>query len=310
MPHAQDGSPFNTLAAAETLEARRLLSSAVRTGDVLRVYGDPGVDNVMVVGYADEHRDNIAVTINGATTLIRADDLDQCRIFGDTGNDRITIDSSIRNFNVRTSVFGSSGNDVIRCGNEADYVEGGTGSDRISLGNGRNFAFGYKGDDVIDGGAQRDFVSGGNGADVITGGGGRDQLQGDNGDDFILGGYADESLNEIESPDRNKDDDEGSNLPEPDGSDLIFGGRGNDTLMGQSAADVIFGQAGADSIVGGRGNDELFGMADGDTIDGTSGKDTIWGGDGTDVIRGGDETHNGEFDDIDKFIAELRPSIP
>jgi len=55
-------------------------------------------------------------------------------------------------------------------------------------------------------------------------------------------------------------------------------------------------------IDGGKDRDELFGMNGDDTPDPPArADDTIWGGDGTDVIHGGDETHNGEFKDIDKF---------
>src|SRR5215207_2131335 len=50
MPH--DGSfTRKPIARSEALEPRRLLSSAVRTGDILRVNGDAGVNDVITIGY-------------------------------------------------------------------------------------------------------------------------------------------------------------------------------------------------------------------------------------------------------------------
>lgn len=293
----------------ETLEPRLLLSSAVRTGETLRVYGDAGVDDVINVGI-DAGRDNVVVTINGTVTNIPVDDLKKVRIFGDTGNDSITIADSQSKFNIQTFIFAGAGNDRVRCRNERDYVEGDDGDDRISLGGGRNLALGGNGADVIDGGGQRDFISGGASADTISGGGDRDQLQGDNGDDFILGGYTDATLNDREGFSDNSDD--ASGFISNDGSDLIFGGRGNDTIHGDSAKDVIFGQDGDDVIEGNADRDELFGMAGNDTIDGGSSRDTIWGGDGDDLLHsggGGGETHTGEYSQIQKFIRAIVPPV-
>jgi Ca2+-binding RTX toxin-like protein len=254
----------------ETLEPRLLLSSAVRTSGVLRIYGDAGVDNVITVGL-DAGRDNVVVTINGTTTTVDADDLKKVRIFGDTGNDTITIDDSQTHFSIQTYIFAGDGDDRVRCRNERDYVEGGNGDDRISLGGGRNLALGDAGADVIDGGGQRDFISGGAGSDTLSGGGDRDQLQGDNGDDLIRGGYTDPTLNNREGFDDNTDD--ASGFVSNDGSDLIFGGRGND---------------------------------------GGSSRDTIWGGTGDDSLTsggGGGETHSGEYSQISKFMRAIIPPV-
>src|SRR5687768_1961965 len=100
----------------ESLESRLLLSSAVRTGETLRVYGDAGVDNVITVGI-DASRDNVVVTINGEVTNIPSDDLKRVRIFGDTGNDAITIDDSQSKFSIQTYIFAGDGDDRVRCRN-------------------------------------------------------------------------------------------------------------------------------------------------------------------------------------------------
>jgi Ca2+-binding RTX toxin-like protein len=279
------------LSQAEQLEPRRLLSSAVRTGDTLRVFGDVGVDNVITVGL-DAAEKNVIVVVNGQTTSVRREDLHGVRIFGDSGNDTITINSSQAIFDVQTSLFGGAGDDRLKGGDERDYIEGNDGDDRISLGNGRNFGLGDAGTDIIDGGDQRDFISGGAGPDLIHGGADRDQLQGDNGDDTIFGGTGDDA--------------------DEDGSDLIFGGRGNDLIFGQGSKDVIFGQDGNDTINGGSDRDEIFGMAGDDVLDGGTSRNTLWGGDGNDTITGvgsDGESHQGEYKLINRFIRQIVPHI-
>lgn len=280
------------LIQTEALERRLLLSSVVRTGSTLRIYGDAGVNNVIDVSFDNADKDNVLVVVNGVTTPIPAGNTKSIRIFGDTGNDTITIDSTLATFSIQTSIFGGAGDDRIRCGDERDYVEGGDGNDRISLGNGRNFGIGDLGDDIIDGGENRDFISGGGGADLIRGGLDRDQLQGDNGNDTIYGGDGDSSAE--------------------DGSDLIFGGRGDDVIFGEGSKDVIFGQDGNDTIDGGTDRDEIFGMAGDDILNGGGGDDTLWGGDGNDTLSNTGshgERHAGEYEFINKFIKTLDPKV-
>ena len=176
------------LVLSELLERRLLLSSVVRTGSTLRIYGDAGVDNVIDVAFETADRNTVDVVINGVTTPISADNLKHVRIFGDSGNDTNHHRFHRSEIRHRHEHFRRRGDDRIRCGDERDYVEGNDGNDRISLGNGRNFALGGLGDDIIDGGDQRDFISGGGGADFIRGGLDRDQIQGDNGNDTLYGG--------------------------------------------------------------------------------------------------------------------------
>ncbi|WP_299288283.1 tandem-95 repeat protein [uncultured Tateyamaria sp.] len=71
------------------------------------------------------------------------------------------------------------------------------------------------------------------------------------------------------------------------GTDLLFGGRGDDLLSGGSGGDLLFGGRGDDFVSGGSGRDVLFGGSGADTIDGGQDRDTIFGGSGDDVIRGG-----------------------
>src|SRR5260221_158363 len=74
------------------------------------------------------------------------------------------------------------------------------------------------------------------------------------------------------------------NDADEDGSDLIFGGRGNDSISGEGSKDVIFGQDGNDTINGGTDRDEIYGMAGDDVISGGGGGDTLYGGAGDDAL--------------------------
>lgn len=266
----------------EVLENRRLFASVAVTGGILRVFGDAGVDNVISVALTAD-KTTVVVTVNGASSSFAKSTVKRVRLFGDSGDDTLTVDSSQAQFNIQVDAFGLGGNDAINGGDERDNFYGGDGNDSISLGTGRNTGYGEGGKDVIAGGDQRDFISGGGGNDTIDGGAGRDQLQGDANADTIYGS---------------------------DGSDLIFGGRGDDLLFGGANSDVIFGQDGNDTLSGDSDADELFGMAGVDSISGGGDRDTIWGGAATDFLSagsGGGETHQSEMPGIRDFIREVIP---
>src|SRR5258706_12232014 len=91
------------LALAEQLEPRLLLSSVAKTGSTLRVFGDTGVDNIITVGL-DAAKDNVIVTVNGAMQSIPRGGLRRVRLFGDSGNDTITIDSTAAKFDIQTFI--------------------------------------------------------------------------------------------------------------------------------------------------------------------------------------------------------------
>jgi Ca2+-binding RTX toxin-like protein len=268
----------------EVLECRRLFASVAVTGGILRVFGDAGVDNVITVALTAD-KSTVVVTVNGNASNFAKSAVKRVRLFGDSGDDTISVDSSQTQFNVQVDGFGQGGNDTLTGGDERNNFYGGAGNDTLVLGSGRNTAYGEGGKDRIIGGDQRDFVSGGGGNDTIDGGDGRDQLQGDSNADTIRGG---------------------------DGSDLIFGGRGDDWVSGGSHSDVVFGQDGNDTLFGDADKDELFGMAGVDSINGGGDRDTIWGGAATDFLSagpGGGETHQSEMPGIRDFISEIIPKV-
>lgn len=139
-----------------------------------------------------------------------------------------------------TNIFsGSTANDSISAGNQADAVYGNSGNDSI---------LGFKGNDTLLGGDGDDTIHGGQDNDLIVGGNGNDLVYGDEGDDTVFG---------------------------REGSDVIYGGEGKDALDGGENSDTIYGGKGNDSIVGGKGDDILSGDKGSDILTGSEGKDTF-----------------------------------
>src|SRR5438270_175745 len=95
----------------EILEPRCLLSSVTRIGDTLRVRGNDHIANVIVVGFSAPDKDNIAVTINGVTQIVKSDDVGPLRIVGGSKDDSITIDSTQEEWDIRTFIYTLGGND-------------------------------------------------------------------------------------------------------------------------------------------------------------------------------------------------------
>ncbi|HQF30581.1 MAG TPA: Ig-like domain-containing protein, partial [Hyphomicrobiales bacterium] len=94
----------------------------------------------------------------------------------------------------------------------------------------------------------------------------QDVATGGEGTDFLFGGRGDSFLNG------------------GDGSDFLFAGRGNDVLRGGAGNDFLFGGRGNDDLGGGDGNDFIFGGNGNDRISGGRGNDTLFGGRGTDTF--------------------------
>ena len=72
-----------------------------------------------------------------------------------------------------------------------------------------------------------------------------------------------------------------------EGSDLIWGGRGDDLLVGGSGHDLIWGGDGADILLGGGGNDLLWGDGGHNLLIGGDGLDLLFGGQMGDILVGG-----------------------
>ncbi|MBD2360610.1 DUF4347 domain-containing protein [Anabaena minutissima FACHB-250] len=215
--------------------------------------------------------------------------------YGGAGND--VIDLSRVTHNIRYTLEGGVGDDIIKGSAGGGSMKGDLGNDELTGGAGVDLIFGGEGNDIIDGkesadrlfgdtgiiseitGGERfrsfvgekdgdDKILGGDGADIIFGGGGSDTIEGQAGDDIAIG-------------DGGNFDTNGSSLKRlPDG-------RYDVNARGAGAKDKIFGNAGQDALFGGAGDDLIDGGADSDEIEAGEGFDVVYGGSGADTIYGG-----------------------
>ncbi len=120
-------------------------------------------------------------------------------------------------------VQGTTANDYVVLGNQAETVAAGAGDDRV---------YTYGGNDTVDAGAGDDYVEAGAGDDTVSGGAGNDGVYGQEGNDVLDGGA---------------------------GNDRVQGGTGDDRMTGGEGGDTMYGEEGADVIDGGAGNDHMEG---------------------------------------------------
>lgn len=207
--------------------------------------------------------------------------VDRINVVVHGGDDHVENNTDIRSY-----IYGGSGNDTLKggLGNDRlygdsgnDYIEGHDGHDYVSAGSGNDTVLGQNGNDTIYGGTGDDVLRGGAGNDFAAGWTGKDYLYGDDGDDTLKGG---------------------------DQDDRLYGGNGNDYLRGQNGDDRLYGQAGNDTLKGEAGNDYLSGSSGNDNLYGGSGEDDLNGHSGDDGLFGGadPDTLNGGSGD-DRFLV-------
>ena len=197
---------------------------------------------------------------------------------------------------------GTSNDDKLTGTAGQDFMWGLKGKDTIRGLAGQDSEYGGSDNDILYGGIGNDRLVGGTGDDKICGAEGNDALLGKKGNDVIYGDNATTALTECTAVSFGKDtiwggDGNdiiygGSNGPQPQNIERLYGGAGNDVIEGQNGYDDIFGQKGADQIHGGDGNDYLFagqGLYSATTktftivIPGVPG-DRLWGGPGSDYF--------------------------
>lgn len=102
-------------------------------------------------------------------------------VFARDGDDFV-----LNNTNIRSTLFGHNGDDVLIGGSSRDTIFGGIGNDTLNGGDGYNTLFGQDGDDDLVGGNGRDVLFGGDGDDSLDGGRGKDIFFGGRGSDVIV----------------------------------------------------------------------------------------------------------------------------
>src|SRR5215212_5112651 len=68
--------------------------------------------------------------------------------------------------------------------------------------------------------------------------------------------------------------------------DRLHGGEGSNNIYGYKGNDVMFGRDGNDRMYGASGDDVMFGDSDYDNLYGSTGKDRMYGGDDSDFYNG------------------------
>ena len=247
------------------------LNFAVLAGTTLTVTGTPGNDVLTstVVNTA------FKFTLNG---------VDSGRFAGSTvtkiivnlldGNDSY---SSSTQLDIKQTINGGAGNDLLRAGKQADVMNGGDGDDRM------------------DGRSRGDVFNGEGGSDVAIYRQRRatepvtvtiDDLAND-------GGSSDQSKDNVMST-----------------TEHVQGGLGDDRLTGSSKTNRLFGFEGNDTIVGMKGNDTLDGGSGENSLDGGFGNDTLFSRNTIgDIIDGGADTDSLTGDSIDTIANVENPNL-
>lgn len=227
------------------------------------------------------------------------------------------------NYNMPTTIIGSSGNDNISGGSSSDSLFGGKGKDILDSG------WGF---DMLDGGIGNDSLYGGHDEDELFGGSGNDLLVGDDGEryqfnqnynDTLYGGDGNDFLTEAVYYDGGSGNDtfyvydtSGITIVDSSGKDsvitygasqiqsiaafadvenlaisqayynyIIYGNSKNNILVGSGGADTL---GGTDSLVSGSGagNDTLYGSSGDDVYYVNNSGDRVkeYADEGTDTV--------------------------
>ncbi len=248
-----------------------------------------------------------AVSIVGGSATVA--NTARIQIFGQSGNDTITLDEANGALPGAT-LYGGLGNDFLKGGSGQDQLLGQGGNDTLLGKGGRDFLFGGTENDTLTGGDGDDFVFGetgndrmiwnpGDDTDLNEGGAGIDtvEINGGNGAEQFTttAAVARVRFDRINPAPFSIDIGTSENLVvNMNGGDDRFsatgdlaalikitanGGAGNDTILGSDGIDVLLGGDGNDFIDGQRGNDVVF-LGAGDDV-------FQWDpGDGSDVVEG------------------------
>ncbi len=165
---------------------------------------------------------NVLGTVKGDKITLRLKPGNQSRLqvdVGGNGSAEFTFKRSAFN---RIVVRGASGDDTLSINErfgvftntEATSLFGNTGEDLLRSGSAAERLFGGVGNDTIDGKRGNDVINGGDGNDTLRGGTGNDAIDGSRGDDTGLLGAGDDSFR----------------WDPGDGSDVVEGQDGADTL--------------------------------------------------------------------------------
>jgi Ca2+-binding RTX toxin-like protein len=225
-------------------------------------------------------------------------------VFGNGGNDKLTMDLIVNDLPLNTEAYGGPGDDELKATPDTrdvpqptTYIEGEAGNDIIVSGNGADELHGgdgndtmqaFSGPDVVRGEAGDDSVSAGkeeplpNAADVVDGGPGFDRIP-DVDSDYNRG-FDDNVSVSVDGQPNDGEAGEGDNVIDVEKFRVVAD---HATIVGSGAADDIFVEGYGSTIKGMGGNDRLIAYDGQDSIEGGDGDDYLEGGFHNDVLDGG-----------------------
>jgi hypothetical protein len=240
-----------------------------------------------------------------ATVVGCVGDFDAIVVFGNGGNDQITLRLIADGLPpLHGEASGGAGDDTLKSPPDGrdvpqpeTYMEGGPGNDTLVSGNGTDELHGGDGNDTIQSFAGADTVRGEAGDDSVSAG---KEEPLDNAADVLDGGDGFDTIPNVDADyNRGTDDDVSVTLDgqandgeRSEGDNVIAVEKlsvtaDHATIVGSDAADDIFVEANSSTISGLGGNDHLVAYDGSDTIEGGAGDDFLEGGFGNDVLDGG-----------------------
>lgn len=195
-------SNFQSFLGTNVTDAR-FATSFVALGDLSGKGRSPGYQKMYSQGMTENKRTKMPPHIEDFGFMGHASQ--ETELIGNDGSNRVVMTSSSwkrvtmdlgegDDENVdpgqnRLVVYGRSGNDILRAGNNPrNELYGGTGNDTLHGGTNIDSLYGGEGNDWIDGGGGNDYIIGGVGSDTIFGGAGNDTIVMDAGKDTATGG--------------------------------------------------------------------------------------------------------------------------
>ena len=208
-------------------------------------------------------------------------------VFGNGGNDKVTMDLIVNDLPLNAEAYGGPGDDELRATPDnrdvpqpTTYIEGEGGNDIIVSGNGA------------------DELLGGDGNDTMQSFEGPDTVRGEGGDDSVSAGKEEPETNVADVVDggpgfdRIPDVDSDYNRGFDDNVSVLVDGQPNDGEAGEGdnviAVEKIRVTADQATVVGSDANDDFFVEANGGTIKGMGGNDRLVAYDGHETLEGGD----------------------
>jgi hypothetical protein len=175
LKHARPAGAGYDIGAYEALAA----NFATVVNGKLTVLGTTSGDSIAFT----QSGSTFTITRNGATQNISTAGVTSIEIYGDDGDDSITIGTGV------TAVYinAGAGNDLIHGGEQNDTISGGAGKDQIYGGAGDDLLNGNTSADRLFGDAGNDRLHGNDGNDYLVGGSGSDRIWGEAGNNLFYG---------------------------------------------------------------------------------------------------------------------------